>query len=81
MDTRPTPLDAPVGWGYPGQRPMDQQDLNRMVPAVESGPMTPSTEKLALWPWTRLQGRLSGSARLERLEVLESDVPLAEVQR
>lgn len=61
--------------------PLDQQDLNRVIPEVESGQMTPSTENLALWLWTRLEGRIPGTARLERLRVFESDTLAAEVSR
>ena len=56
--------------------PWTSRISNRMVPAVESGPMTPSTEKLALWPWTRLQGRLSGSARWSGWRCWSRDVPV-----
>lgn len=61
------------------RRPLEQQDLNRVIPEVESGQMTPSTENLALWLWNRLYGRIPGSARLERLRVFESDTLAAEV--
>lgn len=61
-------------------RPLDQQDLNRVIPEVETGQMTPSTENLALWLWNRLDGRIPGTARLERLRVFESDTLAAEVR-
>jgi hypothetical protein len=43
--------------------------------------MTPSTENLALWLWSRLEGRIPGTARLERSRVSDADTLGAEVQR
>ena len=53
-----------------------------MVPAVESGPMTPSTEKLHSGPGRAFRGApCRGAPAWSGWRCWESDVPLAEVQR
>ena len=54
-----------------------------MVPAVESGPMTPSTreQERALRRWSRLEGCIQGAARLEWPRVSQLDALAAEVRR
>lgn len=59
--------------------PLDQRDLNQAIAEVREGRMTPSTEALALWFWSRLRDRIPAPARLLRVRVSESDTLAAEV--
>jgi 6-pyruvoyltetrahydropterin/6-carboxytetrahydropterin synthase len=58
---------------------LDGQDLNQAIPEVRRGEIIPSTEQLAGWFWTRLEGRIPGSARLRRVKVSESPHLASEV--
>lgn len=51
--------------------PLDQRDLNRVIPEVRDGSIQPSTESLARWFWSRLAPEIPGDARLERVRVAE----------
>ena len=51
--------------------PLDGADLNEVIPEVRCGDMQPSTENLARWLFERLEPRIVGGARLERVRVAE----------
>lgn len=61
--------------------PLEGRELNEVVPEIREGRMQPSTEELALWFWRRLEGKIPGRARLERVRLHESDGLAAEVER
>lgn len=60
--------------------PLDGSDLNETVPAVREEAMQPSTEALAAWFWTRLEGVIPSGARLRRVRVWESGELAGEVE-
>jgi 6-pyruvoyltetrahydropterin/6-carboxytetrahydropterin synthase len=51
----------------------DGGDLNHLIPEVADGLLMPSTEELARWIFTRLEGRLGSSTMLVQVRVFESD--------
>ena len=51
----------------------DGGDLNALIPEVEAGALRPSTEGLARWMYTHLQGDILPPAVLVQVEVHESD--------
>ena len=53
--------------------PLDQRDLTEAVPDFRPGAALPTTENLARWIWDRLEGRVPGTAVLERVRVFESE--------
>lgn len=57
---------------------LDGTDLNQAIPDVRAGRLQPSTEALARWIWQRVEGRVPGSARLERVRVAEGPELAAE---
>jgi len=61
-------------------RPLDETDLDRVIPEAHEGVMIPSTENLARWFWERLAPRIPGSASLVRVRVEESDTLAAEYE-
>jgi 6-pyruvoyltetrahydropterin/6-carboxytetrahydropterin synthase len=60
---------------------LDGQDLNEAIPEVRKGEILPSTEELAGWLWSQLEGRVPGSARLRRVRLAESPCLASEVVR
>lgn len=63
------------------QSPLDNRDLNQVIPEIRSGNMQPSTEALARWMWGHLAPDIPPPARLERVRVAEGDTLWAEVHR
>jgi 6-pyruvoyl-tetrahydropterin synthase len=59
--------------------PFRSGDLNEAIPEVRDGKVLPCTEALAAWIWEKLDGRLPGSASLQRVTVWESEELGAEV--
>ncbi|HEX9886509.1 MAG TPA: 6-carboxytetrahydropterin synthase [Longimicrobiales bacterium] len=59
--------------------PLDQNDLNEVIPEVREGGMVPTTENLARWFMDRLRDRIPGQATLARVRVAESGELAAEV--
>lgn len=59
--------------------PLDQQDLNEVIPEVREGRIMPTTESLALWFMERLRHRIPGEGRLVRVRLAESGTLAAEV--
>jgi 6-pyruvoyltetrahydropterin/6-carboxytetrahydropterin synthase len=51
--------------------PLRGGDLNTAIPEVRRGEILPSTEALAAWLWTRLDGRIPGAASLRRVRFWE----------
>ena len=47
-------------------------DLNQLIPEVEAGTMSPSTESLARWIYRHLGPSVAAPARLEAVAVFES---------
>jgi len=63
-------LDADIGVVLAG---WEGGDLNALVPDVAQGRMTPSTENLARWIYSRLAERLERPLRVLEVRVFESD--------
>jgi 6-pyruvoyltetrahydropterin/6-carboxytetrahydropterin synthase len=61
--------------------PLRGRDLNEEIPEVRTGEIQPSCEALADWIWNQLEGRLPPGARLEGIQVWESETLGAEVLR
>lgn len=57
---------------------LDQQDLTDVLPGFGDGGRIPTTEELARWFFHRLENRIPGAARLERIRLRESDALAAE---
>jgi len=74
LDALDAPLTAEI------TVPLDQQDLNRVIPEVVEGRMTPSTRNVALWIWGRRESRIPHPARLEGVRVFESETLAAELR-
>lgn len=83
------PLDPDTGWVVDlaalDERleeivgPLRGRDLNDAIPDVRRGEMLPSTEALAVWLWHRLEGRIPGTAVLQRVRIWEGEELGAEV--
>jgi 6-pyruvoyl-tetrahydropterin synthase len=59
-------------------RPLDGQDLNRVVPDFAPGGMLPTCEALATWIFGRIVPRVPDGVRLERVGVAEDRTLRAE---
>lgn len=59
-------------------RRLDQQEIGEALPEFAPGGRIPTTEELVRWLYHDLEGRIPGTARLERVRLEESEALAAE---